>query len=148
MASALNTMKNMSGLGVAAGITDTAVGSVASFGLGVVYGKFRDKAWANWLPLMVGGGGKLFALAIYLASKGRAGIATVAFNAIGQAGLNAQSLDLGVKVGLRLAGKQLVLQGATDALPAGAVKIAGELPPAEPGRSLENISIEDLVNAG
>ncbi len=67
-------------------------------------------------------------------------------NDVGQAGVNAIGLDLGVKMGLKIAKKQLIIQDVSAALAAGAVRIAGDLPPAAPGRSLENISVEDLAN--
>ncbi len=151
MSSALETMSRMN-LTHGRGLTGAAVGTVAGFtastALGTLYGVFHGKWYGEWMPAFFALGGKLSALAIYLLSKGKANIATMVANDIGQAGVNAFGLDLGVKLGLKIAKKQLVVQDETTALPAGAVRIAGQLPPAEPGRSLADISVEDLANLG
>ena len=41
---------------------------------------------------------------------------------------------------------KLIIQDESAELPPGAVRVAGELPPAEPGRTLDELSVEDLAN--
>ena len=150
MSSALTTMSRMN-LEHGRGLTGAAIGTAAGFGasvlLGTLYGKFRDKWWGEWMPAFFAAGGKSAALAIFLISKGKLQIAPMIANDIGQAGVNALGLNLGVKLGLKWAGKALVIKDE-KALGPSDVRIAGALPPADPGRSLENISVEDLANAG
>ena len=149
MADALATMSKMNvhhGRGIAAVAVGTASGFAASVALGGLYGAYRDKWYGKWMPAFFAGGGKLVALLLYLVSKGRLHFLPVAFNDVGQAGVNALGLNLGVKIGLKAAKKQLVVIDESAALPAGGVRVAGELPPADPGRGLEDISVEDLAN--
>jgi hypothetical protein len=146
MASTLSTMKVSYGKGLGALFAGTAVGFGASVALGTLYGKYRDKWYGQWMPAIFAAGGKLAAVSLYLASKGRWAVATTVANDLGQAGVNALGLDLGVKAGLKWAGEQLVVMPHSAALPAGAHRIAGELPPAQMGRSLDEISVEELAN--
>ncbi len=149
MASALTTMRSMNvhhGRGVSGAVVGTVAGFGASVALGTLYGWHRDKWYGQWMPAFFAAGGKLAALGLFLASKGKLHLPVVAMNDVGQAGVNAIGLDLGVKMGLKIAKKQLIIQDVSAALAAGAVRIAGDLPPAAPGRSLENISVEDLAN--
>ncbi len=147
--SALKTLRGMN-INHGRGLSAFAVGTVAGFGssvaLGTLYGHFRDKWYGQWMPAFFAAGGKLAAIGIFLGSKGRSHLPAIIANDIGQAGVNAIGLDLGVKLGLKLAKKQLVVMDESTGLPAGGVRIAGELPPAAYGRSLENISVEDLAN--
>ncbi len=147
--SALATMDSMNvhhGYGLGAATVGTVSGFGSSVLLGLVYGKYRDHWYGQWMPAFFAAAGKLGALGLFLGTKGRVHIPVVALNDMGQAGVNALGLDLGVKLGLKWAGKQLVVQDDKTALAPGATRIAGELPPADPNRSLENISVEDLAN--
>lgn len=146
MASSLSTMKTMYGKGIGAMFAGTAVGFGASVALGTLYGKYRDKWYGQWMPAFFAAGGKLAALGVFLATKGRAMVASTVLNDFGQAGVNALGLDLGVKAGLKWAGQELAVVPKGATLPAGAHRIAGDLPPAQPGRSLEEISVEELAN--
>lgn len=146
MASALQTMNLHHGKGLWGLAAGTAAGFGSSVTLGAIYGRFRDRWWGRWMPVFYALGGKGAALATYLISKGRLHTLPLILNDVGQAGVNALGLNLGVKVGLKLAKQQLVIQSESTALAPGAVRVAGELPPADPGRSLENISVEDLAN--
>jgi hypothetical protein len=67
-------------------------------------------------------------------------------NDVGQSGVDALGLNLGVKLGLKIAKKELRVAAVDSALGPGETRIAGELPPADPGRGIETISVEDLAN--
>lgn len=149
MASALATMSHMN-LHHGRGLLGFGLGTGAGFGtsvaLGTLYGKYREKWYGRWMPAFFAAGGKLTALLAYLLSKGKWHTLPVVLNDVGQAGVNALGLNLGVKLGLKLDKKQLVVKPVNSALTADETRIAGELPPADPGRSIENISVEDLAN--
>lgn len=146
MSSALTTMNLHHGKG----LWGFALGSGAGFGasvlLGTIYGARREKWWGRWMPAFFAGGGKALALAVYWLSKGRLHTLPMVLNDVGQAGLNALGINLGVKIGLKATKQQLVVQSESTALGPGATRVAGELPPADPGRSVENISVEELAN--
>lgn len=146
MASSLSTMNAHHGKGLWGFAAGTAAGGAASVALGTLYGRFRDRWWGRWMPAFFAAGGKGLALLTFLVSKGRWVTPAIIANDVGQAGVNALGLNLGVKLGLKLAKKQLVIQEETAALAPGAVRVAGELPPAAAGRSLENLSVEELAN--
>lgn len=146
MASRLATLQVSYGRGLGALFTGTAVGFGASVALGTLYGKYREKWYGQWMPAFFAAGGKLAALGLFLATKGRSVVLTAAANDLGQAGVNALGLDLGVKAGLKWAGEELHVVPKGTALPKGAHRIAGDLPPAQPGRGLEEITVEELAN--
>ena len=146
MASTLSTMKVSYGKGLGALLAGTAVGFGSSVALGTLYGKYRDKWYGQWMPAIFAAGGKLAAVGLYLASKGRWAVATTVANDFGQAGVNALGLDLGVKAGLKWAGQELHVGTHAELAAGHGHRIAGELPPAQHGRSLEEISVEDLAN--
>lgn len=146
MSSSLSTMKVMYGHGLGAWATGTAVGFGSSVLLGTLYGKYRDKWYGQWMPAFFAAGGKLAALGVFIASKGKALVTTAVLNDAGQAGVNALGLDLGVKAGLKWAGQELAVVPKGTKLPAGAHRIAGDLPPAQVGRGLADITVEDLAN--
>jgi hypothetical protein len=143
---ALKTMELHHAKGLGGAVAGTVSGFGASVALGTLYGWRRDKWYGKWMPLIFALGGKLGALGAFLALGGKHHVPLIVLNDIGQAGVNALGLDLGVKAGLKLAKKQLVVMDETGTLPGGATRIAGELPPADPGRGLENITVEDLAN--
>lgn len=148
MPSALATMDRMNlapyfGWGAGALIADSAAGFAASTALGTLYGKYQNKWYGQWMPAFFAAGGKLAALGLFLATGGKVRFPAVLLNSVGQAGINALGLNLGVKMGLKWAGKKLVVTGYD--LGEG-TSVAGELPPADPGRSLEELAVEDLAN--
>ena len=149
MAHALATMDQLHlhhGRGLGNAAVGTVSGFAASVALGTLYGKYREHWYGQWMPVLFAVGGKALALGTFLATKGRVHLPAVILNDVGQAGVNALGLDIGVKAGLKWAKKQLVVLDDTASLPPGATRIAGELPPADPGRSLVDISVEDLAN--
>jgi len=146
MPSALKTMELTYGRGLGAAFAGTAVGFGASVALGTLYGKYREKWYGQWMPAIFAVLGKGVALATYALSKGHWHTTAVLLSDVGQAGVNALGLDLGVKAGLKWAGQELVVQPKGGKLGPGQTKIAGDLPPAQEGRSLDEISVEDLAN--
>lgn len=146
MASSFATMKSMYGRGLGAMFAGTAVGFGASVALGTIYGKYRDKWYGQWMPAFFAAGGKLAALGVFLATKGKSVVMTAVANDFGQAGVNALGLDLGIKAGAKWAGEEWMVVPKGTALPSGAHRIAGDLPPAQPGRSLEEIAVEEMAN--
>ena len=145
MASSLKTMQVNYGRGLGALFAGTAAGFGASVALGTLYGKYRDKWYGQWMPAFFAAGGKLAALGVFAASKGHALVTTALLNDVGQAGVNALGLDLGVKAGLKWAGQELhVVPKGTKVT--GGHRIAGDLPPAQVGRGLADITVEDLAN--
>ena len=146
MSSSLATMKGMYGRGLGAWFAGTAVGFGASVALGTLYGKYRDKWYGQWMPAMFAAGGKLAALGVFIASKGHALVSTAMLNDFGQAGVNALGLDLGVKAGLKWSGQELHVVPHGTKLGPGATRIAGDLPPAQAGHGLEQITVEELAN--
>lgn len=146
MASSLSTMKGMYGRGLGAWFAGTAAGFGSSVLLGTLYGKYRDKWYGQWMPAFFAAGGKLASLGVLLGTKGRAHISHAVLNDVGQAGVNALGLDLGVKAGLKWAGQELAVFPKGTKLPAGAHRIAGDLPPAQVGRGLADITVEELAN--
>lgn len=146
MASRFSTMKVSHAQGLGGLLAGTAVGFGASVALGTLYGKYRDKWYGQWMPAFFAAGGKAAALAVFFATKGRSHVAQAVLNDFGQAGVNALGLDLGVKAGLKWAGEELHVVPKGTALGPNSHRIAGELPPAQYGRSLEQISVEELAN--
>lgn len=145
MASSLKTMKVMYGHGLGALFAGTAAGFGASVALGTLYGKYRDKWYGQWMPAFFAAGGKLAAIGVFLGTRGRGLVSTALLNDVGQAGINALGLDLGVKAGLKWAGQELhVVPKGTKV--SGGHRIAGDLPPAQVGRGLADISVEELAN--
>lgn len=146
MASSLSTMKGMYGRGLGAWFGGTVAGFGSSVLLGTLYGKYREKWYGQWMPVFFAVGGKLAALGVFLGTKGHGLVSTALLNDVGQAGVNALGLDLGVKAGLKWDKKELAVVPAGAALPAGAHRIAGDLPPAQVGRGLRDITVEELAN--
>ncbi len=146
MASSLSTMKVSHAQGLGGLFAGTAVGFGASVALGTLYGKYRDKWYGQWMPAFFAAGGKLGAIGLFLATKGKWHVTQTVLNDFGQAGVNALGLDLGVKAGLKWAGEELHVVPKGTALGPNSHRIAGDLPPAQPGRGLEEIAVEDLAN--
>ena len=146
MASSLSTMKTGYGKGLGAMFAGTTVGFGASVALGTLYGKYRDKWYGQWAPAIFALAGKVAALGVFAATKGHSVVVATVLNDFGQAGVNALGLDLGVKAGLKWAGQELHVGTAAELHSGHGHRIAGELPPAQPGRSLEEISVEELAN--
>lgn len=151
MASAMHLMKKMeinSGMkGVVGVLVNTGVGFGASYGLGQLYHRHNDKWYGKQAPRIAGAVGKLGAIALSMASGGNATWPGGMLDAIGQAGVNAMGLEMGLRHARKATGKKAVLIPATAALPAGASEMTsmGALGKAQPGRGLSWDQIEELA---
>src|SRR5262249_39801439 len=122
---------------------DTGVGFGASYAIGQVHARYRDKWFGKNAPYLAGAVGKLGAVALSVFS-GSPGLGVGVLDAIGQAGVNAIGLDMGLRHARKSTGKQAVLLPAGAALPAGGVAI-GALGKAPVGKGLGWDQIEELA---
>lgn len=152
MASAMSLMKNMelsSGhVGLVGVALDTGVGFGASYALGRAYHAYGDKWYGKQAPRLAAIVGKVGAIAA--AMMGHApGIVAGTLNSVGQAGVNAIGLELGLRHARKSSGKKAVLVPAgTDIKKiAGATEVTtmGALGKAAPGRGLSWDQIEELA---
>jgi hypothetical protein len=151
MASALHLMKKMEintpVKGVGGLVMDGAVGFGASYALGQAYHRYTDKWYGKQAPRLAAVAGKLGAVALSYASGGHQTWAGALANSVGQAGLNAIGLEMGLRHARSATGKKAVLIPSGAALPAGASEMAsiGELGRAPSGRGLSWEQIEELA---
>jgi hypothetical protein len=132
MASALDLafygMRNRSAITPAAGfgmmVADTAVGFGGSVALGELYVRYHDKWYGKYMPEIVGGVGKVLE-GILIATQGVGWLSGIA-GSLGQVGVNAAGLDLGMeharkKLGVKVAVTPAAVPAApkVGALPAG-----------------------------
>lgn len=133
-------------------VADTAVGFGASVALGEVYVRFHDKPWGKWLPEIVGGAGKLLELAatLVLGPGFTSGIA----GAIGQSGVNAIGLELGMdharkELGMAIvkvpSGTDVRKLKSGDSVPSSTA--VGALPAARKGRGLAWDHVDELATS-
>lgn len=135
--------------GAAGVVLDTAVGAGASYGLGQVYARYRDKWYGKHAPTMLAVGGKLGAIALNMFAHGSAAHwSSGMLDAIGQAGVNAKFLEMGIKHGMKAADRHVVVlpKGTASSSVPGAEELVGALPPAAAGRSLSFAQIEELAS--
>jgi len=153
MASAMHLMKHadvgfdMPGVtGVLAG---GAAGFAASYGIGQAYHRYSDKWYGKHAARIAGVVGKVGAL-VSSAMLGP-GVVTGTVDAIGQAGINAIGLEMGLRHARKSTGKKAVLvpagtdikkiSGASDVTAMGALGKAGA------GRGLSWDQIEELASS-
>lgn len=152
MASAAHLMKKMNlstGMHGPMGVlVDGAVGFGASYGLGQLYHRKNDKWYGKNAPRIAAVTGKLGAVVLAMMG-GSPGLAVGVANSIGQAGLNAIGLEMGLRHARKSTGKKAVLVPADADIKkiAGASEMAsiGALPMAPAGRSLSWDQIEELA---
>jgi len=100
MASASHLMKRMNlstgKHGVTGVLLDGAVGFAASYGIGQVYHRKNDKWYGKNAARIAAVAGKLGAVAL-AAYSGSPGLAVGVANSVGQAGLNAIGLEMGLR---------------------------------------------------
>src|SRR3990167_655994 len=154
MASALALMKMGFGRmdldhgvrGVSGVVLDSAVGFGASFGLGEVYHRYGDKWYGRHAPKIVAAGGKLAAVAVAMFTG--PGLAAGMLDAVGQAGLNAYGLELGLRHARKATGHKVQIVPKNAALPPGGKDVTsiGDLPAGRPGRALSFDQIEEFAN--
>lgn len=154
MASLKQLAKKMNlstGLGGVGGLlVDGAVGFGASFAIGQVYHRKGDTWYGRNVARLAAAVGKGGAVLLSMASGGRAGLAVGLANSIGQAGLNAWGLDLGLRHARAASGKKAVLLPASADLSkitgASDVTSMGALGRAAPGRGMSWSQIEELAS--
>lgn len=151
MASAMHIMKKMeinSGVkGITGVLLNSAVGFGTSYGLGQLYHRHSDKWYGKQGARITAAVGKLGAIGMSIASGGPATWPGGILDAVGQAGLNAIGLEMGLRHARKSTGKKAVLIPDTMALPAGAAEMTsmGALGKAAPGRGLSWDQIEELA---
>jgi hypothetical protein len=151
MASAMSMMKKMNlahGVRGPAGLLfEGAVGFGASYAMGQAYHRYNDKWYGKQAPRIAAIGGKLGAMA--LSMMGHHGAVVGGMDIIGQAGINAIGLEMGLRHARKSSGKTAVLVPAgTDIKKiAGASEMTsiGALGRAAPGRGLSWDQIEELA---
>jgi hypothetical protein len=152
MASASHLMKKMNlstgKHGVTGVLLDGAVGFGASYALGQIYHRKNDKWYGKNAPRIAAIAGKLGAIGLAMYS-GSPGLAVGVVNSVGQAGINAIGLEMGLRHARKSTGKKAVLVPADADVKkiAGASEMTsiGALPKAPAGRSLSWDQIEELA---
>lgn len=154
MAGALALMKKMEintpVKGIVGVLGDTGVGFGASYAIGQVYHRYGDKWAGKNVARITAIGGKLGALLCSALAGGHQTFVGNFANSVGQAGVNAIGLDLGLRHARKATGKKAVLvpagadlkslPGATDITAIGAL---GNTPS---GRGLSWSQIEELAS--
>jgi len=153
MASALRLMKSMEldspVKGVGALVLDTGVGFGASVGIGEVYHRYGDKWAGKNVARLTAGVGKGLSVLLSVLSGGHPTFASHLANSVGQAGVNAIGLELGLRHARKATGKKAVLvpsdtdvkklAGASD------VSLMGALGRAAAGRAMSWDQVEELA---
>jgi hypothetical protein len=130
-------------LGVA---LDTGAGLGASYAIGRVYAGYRDKWYGKHAPTIAAVAGKAVAVGLAVfANSDMADMAKGVFDAVGQAGVNAIGLEMGVRHGMKAADRHVVVLPKGAAAAADQETLMGVLPPARPGRALSFEQIEELA---
>jgi len=126
---------------------DAGIGFGASYGIGHVYHRFSDKWYGKKAPVIAAVVGKVGAMAFSAMGGGRQNFVGSAMNSIGQAGVNALGLEMGLRHARKATKKKAVLIADTDALPAGATELGARhhLGAAPAGRGLSWAQIEELA---
>lgn len=134
--------------GVVGVALDAGIGFGASYGLGHIYHRYNDKWAGKNAPRIMAIAGKVGALGVSLMAGGTQTFLGNALNTVGQAGINAMGLELGLRHARKATGKKAVLvkedlklEGATEL---GARHHLGAAPA---GRGLSWAQIEELASA-
>lgn len=152
MKSAKEIMKKMDlsspKVGIASVLVDGAVGFGASYGIGQVYTRYQDKWWGKNVARIAAAVGKLGAMAAF-GYAGHPTMVSAGLNSVGQAGINAIGLELGLKHGRKKVGKKAIIVPADANIKAipGAAEMTqiGALGKASPGKGLSWDQIEELA---
>jgi len=153
MASAMHLMKKMEinspVKGVGGLVLDGAVGFGASYAMGQAYHRYNDKWYGKNAPRLAAVIGKLGAVGLSLLSGGHQTFVGSMANSVGQAGINAIGLEMGLRHARAKTGKKAVLVPSDTNVKAisGASEMSsiGELGKAAPGRGLTWDQIEELA---
>ncbi len=142
---------NSAGKGVVGIVADSAVGFGASFAIGQVYSRHSDKWYGKNAARLAAAGGKLGAIVASLVSGGHATFIGTGFNSVGQAGVNAIGLEMGLRMGRDAKGQKAVLvpKGMDTKQIAGATDMTsiGALGRAAAGKGLSWDQIEELAQS-
>lgn len=148
MASAAALMKRMDlstgKKGVTGVVLEGVVGFGASYALGQVHHRYQDKWAGKNAPRIMAIAGKLGAIATSYFHGGHPNMVTGVIDAVGQAGLNAIGLELGLRHARGATGKKAVL--VPTSLPGKAATAVGALGQAAPGRGLSWSQIEEMAS--
>jgi hypothetical protein len=128
--------------GVTGLVLDGAVGFGSSYLLGQAYIRYKDKWYGKQAPRIVAGIGKAGAILFSALDGGRQTFAGSLFNSVGQSGINAMGLELGLDHG-RDAGGEKKKSAGVPALP-GTTHV-GALNPAAKGRAMSWDMINELA---
>jgi len=151
MPSAMHLIKHMDlhhGVdGVGGVVLETAAGAAASYGIGQAFTRYRDKWYGKHAPTLAAGIGKLGAV-LLTAFAGRHHVLAGLLNEVGQAGVNAKFLQMGIEHALKSKNQHVAVLPAgadTKGLPAGSEIVVGDLGSAAAGRGLSFDQIEELA---
>jgi len=148
MASAASLMKKMNistgKHGITGVLLDGAVGFGASYALGQVHHRYQDKWAGKHAPRLMAAIGKVGAIALSWRNGGHPSMAVGVVDAVGQAGLNAMGLELGLRHARGATGKKAVLVSTPAAMPGKTA--VGALGQAAPGRGLSWSQIEEMAS--
>lgn len=153
MASAMQLMKKMEinspVKGVSGLVMDSAVGFGASYGIGQVYHRYSDKWYGKNVARIAAAAGKLGAVACSVLSGGHQTFLGAGLNSVGQAGVNAIGLEMGLRHARKSSGKKAVLVPADTDIKkitgASDMTSLGALGRAAPGRAMSWDQIEELA---
>lgn len=151
MPSAIALMKKMElntpVKGVMGLVMDSGIGFGTSYGIGQIYQRHSDKWAGKNVARLTAAVGKLGAATLSVLAGGHATFGSTVLNSVGQAGVNAIGLEMGLRHARNALGKKAVLIPKTAALPAGASEMSsiGALGKAAPGRGLSWDQIEELA---
>jgi hypothetical protein len=151
MPSAMTLMKkleiNTTAKGIGSIALDAGIGFGASYGIGQAYHRYNDKWYGKNVARIAGGVGKGLAVVCSALAGGHQTFLGNAFNTVGQSGIDAIGLEMGLRHARKATGKKAVLIPATAQLPAGASEMTsiGALGRAAPGRGLTWDQIEEIA---
>jgi len=153
MKSAMHLMKKMElntpVKGVAGLLVDGGVTFGAAYGIGQVYHRYSDKFVGKQAARMAAAGGKLAAVAFSAMSGGHQTWMGSVANSIGNAGIAAMGVEMGLRHARAKSGKKAVLISSSAALPPGATEMSsiGALGRAGAGTGLSWDQIEELAQS-
>ena len=152
MASAKEIFRKMDLSSPKVGVMAVAVEGVAGFGasyaIGRVYTQYGDKWWGKNIARLAAAVGKLGAMLAF-GHAGHPTMLSAGLNTIGQAGINAVGLGMGLDAGRKKMGKKALIVPADANIKAipGATDMTqiGALGKASPGKGLSWDQIEELA---
>jgi hypothetical protein len=134
--------------GVVGVASEAAVGFAASYGIARVYHQYGDKWYGKHAARLAAGVGLGGAVAMSMYTGGPTFVSGV-LHSVGQAGVNALGLDMGLRHARAKTGKRAVLVPTGSALPPGASEMSaiGALGRAGAGTGLSWEQISELAHS-